>query len=247
MKFIINESQYNRLLTEQKVYTGETEYKKALKEFEVLSGIYKDIIGRKKVLDDFYKRWDITDWDLESAMMKEDHMKIKKAYDKARKLKIKYQITFYEFVFSEGILIKKTKWNGTWSDYDNPNTKFGTGYGQTNFLIPVLTIGKPVKPVYKKPEPKPVPVVNPTPVQIVTPNVDPVVNNTKPPEPIKTNFSATFGWDGKQETKYFKNFNEWYNFYNSTKGKFGFINANYNNSETEASMSLKGEPSDWGL
>lgn len=105
-------------------------------------------------------------------------------------------------------------------------------------------------PAYKKPKKvciKP-PVVNKTPIVSATP-VNNVVTNTitkpNPPEPIKTNFSVTFGQDGKQQTIYFKTFNEWKKFDDSVRGKWGYMHSNYNQAESEGSTLLKGTPEDW--
>jgi hypothetical protein len=140
---------------------------------------------------------------------------------------------------------------------DNHNPKDFNNFNDYQTYIEVKGYRKvkwPKKPIYKAPEPvkketpKPnPPVINKPPVVNPPVNDNPVVIPPKKVEPLNTKFSATFGQDGKQETRYFKNFDEWNRFYESVKGKFGFMNGNHNKSKTEASMLLKGIPSDWGL
>lgn len=101
---------------------------------------------------------------------------------------------------------------------------------------PPVSNKKPPISNFSQPSP-PISPVSPKPIETPTEKI----------EPIKTNFFATFGQDGKQETRYFKTFDEWKKFYDSVNGKFGFVNGRYNNYKTEASVLLKGTPEDWGL
>ena len=201
MKFIITESQHKRLLSEQKVYTSQTEYDKAMiiynKELDKYNKLLKQIEDIKK-----------------NSNVKK---KVPKKTSPGRKVR---------------------SWVALRGSDVATSTVANASQTTVNMGIKTLeSIKKPVKPKLKLPVNSPAPPVNNTP--IVTP--------PKKEEPIKTNFSATFGQDGKQETRYFKNFDEWKSFHDKNLDKWGYVSGETNNAESYGRSWLKGTPSDWGL
>jgi hypothetical protein len=271
MKFIITENQYRKLLVEQTVYTDLKKYKKALAEYENLMIIYtyfkegkeffisqvEPLLNQVKTFGDAkYKQ------SLKLFITKPQLFCVPWMFSGMKKYFPKNVMDAMEALGGESKFLKKIKYivpHSKKSDsiyygwlYDDDVTYSSTEESAVAFGY--NWIHRPQKPVYKAPEPvkrqtpKPnPPVINKPPVVNPPVNDNPVVIPPKKVEPLNTKFSATFGQDGKQETRYFKNFDEWNRFYESVKGKFGFMNGNHNKSKTEASMLLKGVPSDWGL
>jgi hypothetical protein len=276
MKFIITENQYDRLLLEQKVYTDKKEYEKAIKiyndvvlmvdtirtHFDLCEKFFNNGKGNIEKLDELFDEID----NLFGFFNKKYKGKFANLMEKMgvpldgyKTYEVIYQYCVHKQ--SDKILSKRKeiikgqsiiKREGRPTPSYYLNCPSGYYYRSDD---PLFLSGTPKKPIYKNPEPKP---------NIITPpkkEKPPIINNvstgstpsvstetpTKKIEPIKTDFSATFGQDGKQETRYFKTFDEWKKFFDSVNGKFGYMRANYNQSKTEASVLLKGTPEDWGL
>jgi hypothetical protein len=251
MKIIITENQYSKLLSEQQVYTSETEYNNAIKVYEKKMSFYYLSQKVKQKLDLAYNKTSvkyyklgtldslIEHYGLDMNDSDQDYKTLANSYKTIKSLGLNFKIISYLFWFSMTVskrwyIDEKIKYQISYNDFKNQKrVRPKTTKPVYEHMLFVFSIDKPEKPILKKP--------------VIIKKESPIIPPAKKPEEVKTDFSATFGQDGKQETRYFKNFDEWKRFHNTNSGKFGYITGETNNANSYGRSLLKGTPEDWGL
>lgn len=250
MKFIITENQYK--LLEQKVFTGKTEYSKAIVRYENQMKFYNIFNSFRKYENkkisyitlgkDFYENPHIKKWINVSASgdillsllwckqktaSKEDCNRLMKSMGSPKIIgwfKILLDDNM-KYLVPDGAsyLIKLRK---PYGDFNNP-TLSGFLKEKGFFYLPIIE--EPIKPVLEEPkEEKPI-------------LSEPISNLPSKKETIVTDYVVQWQENGRQKVKYFPNFNAWNEFVES-KSNIPFMSKEYNKSLGYAGITYYGNP-----